>query len=140
MSHFSKTLYSTPVTTHLKQQYYQVLFKILLIFCSFSSAIPEEIYSKSLPEREKRGRAASLLPKLTPTAQIRSRMLTPSLQTTSLLSASSTDSENDEFHDGYDDLATPHNIYPNGKKYDDDDDENETDPEGASNSCRMVNI
>lgn len=107
-----------------------------------SSAIPEEIYSKSLPEREKRSRAASLLPKLTPTAQIRSRMLTPSMQTTSLLSSSSTDSENDEYHDGYDDLATPNHVYPtNGKKYDhDDDEEDDTDPEGASNSCRMVNI
>lgn len=80
-----------------------------------------------------------MLPKLTPTAQIRSRMMTPNLQTTSLLSASSTDSENDEYHDGYDDMATPsHSVYPNGKKYDDEEDE--TDPDGDLNSCRMVNI
>lgn len=112
-----------------------------------SSAIPEEIYSKSLPEREKRSRAASLLPKLTPNAQIRSRMMQPSnQQTTSLLSSSSTDSENDEYHDGYDDLVAPaDSVYRNGKKkYDGGaggDGEDESDPDGGgSNSCRMVNI
>lgn len=57
--------------------------------------IQEEVYSKSLPDREKwgtRGHGTPLLPKLTPKAQIR-RMQHP--QAASLLSSSSSESDDD---------------------------------------------
>lgn len=64
--------------------------------------IPEEMYSKSLPDREKssaKGRTAPLLPKLTTPRQNR-HYHTPQ-QSTSLLSLSSTDDDDDD--DDYDD-------------------------------------
>lgn len=78
---------------------------------SSSLAIPEEIYSKSLPEHEKRTRGATTLqPHLTPRSQQRrsttlSQRFQP--QTTSPLLSDSTDDtdDTDEFHDGTDDPA-----------------------------------
>lgn len=61
--------------------------------------IPEEMYSKSLPDREKtsaKGRTAPLLPKLTPR---QNRHYTPQ-HSTSLLSLSSTDDDDDDDDDG----------------------------------------
>lgn len=76
------------------------------------------MYSKSLPEREKRNRAASLLPAvLTPHSQRPNTMRNP--QTTSPLLSDSTDSETEEFHDGTDD--------PSRLGADDDDDNEKAD-------------
>lgn len=88
-------------------------------------SIPEEIYSKSLPEREKRIRATTLLPKLTPKGQAR-RSQNP--QTASLLSSSSTETEDeDEYHDRVDD-----------DDYGNDDDDETDSKKDARNG--MVNI
>lgn len=61
--------------------------------------IPEEMYSKSLPDREKayaKGRTAPLLPKLTPR---HNRHYQTPQQSTSLLSLSSTDDSDDDEYD-----------------------------------------
>ncbi|KAG4073521.1 hypothetical protein HA402_000745 [Bradysia odoriphaga] len=64
--------------------------------------IPEEMYSKSLPDREKssvKGRTTPLLPKLTPR---QNRHYEMPQQSTSLLSLSSTDDDDDDDDDGED--------------------------------------
>lgn len=65
-----------------------------------SEAIPEENYSKSLPERDKHGpRRGPALIKASGTPKSASNRKSTNPQTTALLSSSSTDSEEEEEED-----------------------------------------